>query len=249
MTINVTPTELATRVATVRDAALVAFDIDGVLAPIVEHADEAELVPGVHELLAALAERCEVAVLSGRSLESIERVFALPATVHVVGSHGLEARGGAPLALTADEQAVLAAVTELADRAAITAGDGAWVEHKPASRVLHVRTADPNLAGPAIDDLLEQVVGLVGANVKAGHAVVELLARPTSKGDALMALAERLDRATIVYFGDDLTDEDAFVAMGDDDYSVRVGMGDTAARFRVPDPHAVREFLELLGWL
>jgi trehalose 6-phosphate phosphatase len=48
-----------------------------------------------------------------------------------------------------------------------------------------------------------------------------------------------------VYVGDDTTDEDAFEALSDrpDAVTVRVGPGDTAARYRLDDVNAVIRYL------
>jgi trehalose 6-phosphate phosphatase len=48
----------------------------------------------------------------------------------------------------------------------------------------------------------------------------------------------------VVFVGDDRTDEEVFVALGDDGCSVRVGPGATAARFRLAGPPEVLRFLE-----
>ena len=69
--------------------ALLAFDVDGVLAPLVAHADEAKLSEGVADALAILAGRHHVALLSGRSLGSLSRLLDFPDGLHVIGSHGL----------------------------------------------------------------------------------------------------------------------------------------------------------------
>jgi trehalose 6-phosphate phosphatase len=50
----------------------------------------------------------------------------------------------------------------------------------------------------------------------------------------------------VVYFGDDVTDEFAFRRLGEDDVSVKVGQGETAARHRVDGPEDVAEALRLL---
>lgn len=245
--IDTTPRALAELIGPLLPTGVLAFDVDGVLAPIVEHADDATLTPGVGDHLASLTAVTCVAILSGRALQSLERLFAFPAEIHVIGSHGLEVRGSEPPDLNDDERFVYEQLEIIATRAVDAAGDGAWLEYKPASVVFHTRAADPTLAAPAVEAVSNLATMITGAQVKAGSSVVELLARRASKGEALSGLAAVLDRAPIVYFGDDVTDEDAFRAMGDDDVSVRVGPGDTAARYRLPDPAAVSELIAILA--
>ncbi|MFP5488438.1 MAG: trehalose-phosphatase [Acidimicrobiia bacterium] len=239
---------LADRLRPLLGRALVGFDVDGVLAPIVEHATEARLTPGVHDSLARLAEQTEIAILSGRSLGDLEHLFGFPDGVHVIGSHGLEIRGDDGVALDPDEQYTFDQLELLGRKAVEAAGDGAWLEYKPASVVVHTRAADPSLAEPALD-AVGRLAGLVdGGQVKPGHHVVELLARSASKGEALLALAHRLGRSPLVFLGDDVTDEDAFALMGDDDdVSVRVGPGRTLAKYRLAGPGDVAELLAHLA--
>lgn len=241
--VEVSPAELADIVSAAGDA-LIAFDVDGVLAPLVEHADDSRLQPGVGEALARLAERRRVAIISGRSLDDLERLFGFAESIEVVGSHGLERRNGHAVSLDDDEQYTFDQLEILGQKAVEAAGDGAWLEYKPASVVVHVRSADRALAAPAIDAVARLASMIDGAEVKHGHMVVELLARSTSKGRALARL--RSDDRPAVFVGDDVTDESAFETMGADDVSVRVGPGDTAARYRLAGPDAVADFIHLL---
>lgn len=239
--------ELAERLDPVLDRALLGFDVDGVLAPIVAHADEARLSPGVHDALGRLAARTEVAILSGRSLADLERLFGFPDEVHVIGSHGLETRGEDDVVLDPREQETFDQLEALGHATVEAAGEGAWLEYKPASVVVHTRGADRRSAVPAVEALTRLARMVPGAHVKPGHHVVELLARSASKGEALVSLAGRLDRSPLVFLGDDVTDEDAFALMGEDDISVRVGDGDTVARYRLAGPDAVVDLLERLA--
>jgi trehalose 6-phosphate phosphatase len=245
--VAIEPAELAERLGPLLGGALIGFDVDGVLAPIVQHADAARLSPGVHGALARLAVRTDVAILSGRSLADLERLFAFPEGIHVIGSHGLEVRGDDGVALDADEQYTFDQLEVLGRKTVEAAGDGAWLEYKPASVVVHTRTADPELAERAVDAVIRLAAMIDGAQVKPGHHVIELLARSASKGEALLALAHRLDRSPLVFFGDDVTDEDAFALMGEDDISVRVGDGATVARYRLHGPDDVVTLLDRLA--
>lgn len=231
------PRVLAERIRSLLDGALVAFDVDGVLAPIVSHPDLARPLPGVVEALARLAGSAAVAIVSGRSLADLEHRFGFPEPLHVIGSHGLEVRGDGPVLLDPVERDRLSRLRSIADTTATTAG--AWVELKPASVVVHTRLARPAEGQRTLAAAAQRAAAVPGASVRHGHGVVELFARQASKGDALLGLARRLGRSPIVHVGDDLTDEEAFSRLGPHDVTVRVGPGATIARFRLRDPAEV----------
>ncbi len=223
---------------------LIGLDVDGVLAPIVSHPDESALTSGVREIIESIASchDVHVAVVSGRSIADLER-FDFPGSVARVGSHGMELVGRAIRPLDALEQQRLDMLDALATAAAAGAGDGAWVERKPASVVLHVRQAPPERSRPAIADLRQQARAIEGATVKDGSAVLELFARSANKGDALVRLASETGCATTAFVGDDVTDEEAFAALAPSDVTIKVGDADTVAAHRLRDPDAVAEWL------
>ena len=225
---------------------VVGLDVDGVLAPIVSHASDARLLPGVLEAVGALAGLTPVAVVSGRSVEDLGR-FGFPDNVEIFGTHGLERRHEAPVELGQHEQRRFERLARLAADAASQAGDGAWVEVKPAGVVLHVREAPPETSAASVAELHRQAADVTGAHVLPGHGVVELLARATSKATAMAALHDEIGGGGgVVFVGDDHTDEEVFAALGDDGCSIRVGPGPTAARFRLAGPPDVLEFLHTL---
>ncbi|MEX2627067.1 MAG: trehalose-phosphatase, partial [Ilumatobacteraceae bacterium] len=202
--------ELADLVVARPRPVLVGLDVDGVLAPIVDRADRAVLLPGVAEALVALIPHVTVAVVSGRSVADLDERYGFPPSITVVGSHGLETRHHEGVALDAEERHRLDDLTSLAAAAAAAAGEGAWIEHKPASIVLHVREADAGTAGPAVAQLHERASTVPGAHLKRGHEVVELMARHTSKAAAVAELRAEHGVRTVVFVGDDHTDEEVF---------------------------------------
>lgn len=224
---------------------LVAFDVDGVLAPIVDHAADAALLPGMLDALIDLSARLRVGVVSGRAIENLER-FGFPDMFMVAGSHGAERRGTPFTPLSPAESRRLDRLRTLAERAALEAGSGAWVESKPTSVVLHVREADPDLGAKALD-ALSHLAGLVGGGqVKRGHCVAELAARPASKAAAIGAMRLDVPPASVVFLGDDVTDEDVFAALTTGDLGVKVGNGPTAAARRIESPNDVLTFVRRL---
>ena len=242
------PVDIARRVLACPRPMLVGLDVDGVLAPIVDHADDAALLSGMGAAVSAVAALDDVfvAVVSGRSLAGLAQ-FGFGDDVEMIGSHGMETRDHPMEPLTDDERTLLADLDSAAVAAAERAGAGAWVERKPASVVLHVRQADESAGATALLEFADVARRLDGATVKAGSGVLEAFARHTDKGTALMALASDLGAVTTVFLGDDLTDEEAFAHLSPGDVAVKVGDADTIAPHRLCDPHAVLAFLHALA--
>ena len=232
---------------------LVALDFDGVLAPLVDDPAASRALPKSARALEDLAAAgAPVALVSGRALADLWAVAAPPAGVHLVGGHGAE-QGLAtaaglvrePFDLPAGPARVLAELTGALE--ALVGGTTARVERKPASVVLHTRTAGPDAAR-----LTAAATALgrgAGVDVLAGKDVVELAVLDVSKGEALRALRARLGVGQVLYAGDDVTDERAFALLEPQDVTIKVGPGATAARHRLDGPAAVGALLTDLAAL
>lgn len=242
------PADLADLVAGRPRPLLIGLDVDGVLAPLVDHADDSALLPGIADAIADVGNLPDVhvAVVSGRSVDDLQR-FGFADDIEVVGSHGMETRDRPMLPLTERERNLLALLDDAAVAAASQAGDGAWVERKPASVTLHVRQAGATAGHEALDRLAAEAATHPGASTKAGSDVLEAFARSADKGSAMTDLGRRLGAATTVFVGDDITDEEAFAALGSDDVSIKVGDADTLAPFRLRDPHGALQWLRSLA--
>lgn len=158
----------------------------------------------------------------------------MPATVHLVGSHGAEFDSGFAHDIDTD---LLARITETLSEIAADK-PGVTVETKPASVALHVRnasTADGEAALAAAWDAASDW----DAHATTGKAVLEFAVISTDKGEALDILRAEHRAGAVVFFGDDVTDEKAFRRLGDADVGVKVGPGDTAAAYRVDAPEGV----------
>ena len=233
---------------------VVALDFDGVLAPLVDDPARSRALPEAADALARLAAAgVPVALVSGRALEDLWTVAQPPPGVHLVGGHGAEhgrvtADGlvREPLELPPAAARSLVDVTEALDR--LVEGTTARVERKPASAVLHTRTATPDDTA-RLTDAAVAIGRDADADVMAGKDVVELSVLPVSKGEALRTLRERLGATRVFYAGDDVTDERAFALLEPQDVTVKVGPGPTAARHRLADPAAVGVLLSDLAAL
>ena len=242
------PTQLGIEVASCELPLLIGLDIDGVLAPLVDHADDARLLDGIADVLTRLlaADDVMVAAVSGRAVASM-RTFGLPSKIRLVGSHGMEEDGHPFEPLDNTERARLDQLIKLADVAAVAGGRGAWVEHKQASIAVHIREADETLGTAALAALTITAQSVDGASAKAGSNVLELFTRHASKGAAIERLRNEAGSRTAMFVGDDLTDEEAFAALGEADVTIKVGPAPTIAQFRLAAPENVLEFLGSLA--
>lgn len=234
---------------------LVASDFDGVLAPLLDDpsasAPTAAAAAALERLAALPQADVRLALVSGRDLATLAQLSGAPVGTSLVGSHGAEqghvvaasadaetsgAEGTSsverhPFALTPDERATLDGVRAGLEAVAAEA-EGAWVEDKPSAAVLHTRRAEPDAAERA-GDAARAVGARYGAHTMTGKDVVEIAVLDTSKGLALTRLRDELGAAAVLYMGDDVTDERAFEVLAPTDVTVKVGAGETAARFRV----------------
>ncbi|MDT0167290.1 bifunctional alpha,alpha-trehalose-phosphate synthase (UDP-forming)/trehalose-phosphatase [Actinotalea sp. AC32] len=234
-------------------SALLALDFDGVLAPLVDDPDASRPLPAAVDALATLAgvPGLHLALVSGRAVADLADKAGAPEGTRLVGSHGAERgalEGGAlrreELTLDPARSALRSRIGDALDAA--VEGTSARVEHKPASVVLHTRTATSDDAARLTDVALD-LGRREGVDAMQGKDVVELSVLHVTKGDALADLRRELDVDTLLYAGDDVTDERAFATLRPDDLTVRVGPGSTKARFRVADPDAVADLLMSLA--
>ncbi len=239
--------EVVAAVASAPPPQLIALDVDGTLAPLVPRADQAALLPGAAQAIATLAEEgVAVAVVSGRGLDNLRRQFPWPEGLRLIASDGVEDSTMPPVGLSAEERQRLHAVRTLAEKASAKV-PGTWVETKAASVAFHYREArSASIGSVAAQRLGEHLNRIDGVWLRRGHLVLEASVRELSKGEALGRIRGELGVASVVYVGDDETDEEAFATLGPEDVTVRVGPGETVARHRVADPATV---VELLGAL
>lgn len=224
------------------DRALLAFDYDGTLAPIVADRERAEMRPATRELLRALASTFPCAVISGRERADLAaRVAGLP-LVAVVGNHGAEPEGARPLP---GARARVEGWTAML-RAGLSHLPAVEVEAKGLSVAVHHRAASPS---PAELARIRTLAGaLPGARVFEGEAAVNVaLAESPTKAGALEALARAQNTGTVLYVGDDVDDEDAFRSKAVT-FGVRVGRSErSAARWFVESQPEVDDLLRAVA--
>jgi trehalose 6-phosphate phosphatase len=220
---------------------LLFLDYDGTLAPLVDDPAAARPHPGVPALLGRLAALHPLWVVTGRDLAALARL--LPVEVAAVGLHGAEEGQLGGEAARAGLEAHAGALGRL--KAAVPRLPGVHVEEKGGAFAVHYRRAADEAAAR---EALERWAATAPEALEPiwGKQVVELRPRGVSKGAAVARLAAAHPGRTPVYLGDDVTDEEAFRALhvaSPDAVTVKVGAGETAARYRLPDVSAAVAYL------
>lgn len=235
-------------------------DYDGTLTPIAARPDLANLSDGTRQLLVRLARLMPVTVITGRDLSDVKQRVGLDELIYV-GSHGFDIEGpgitGRPDAATEEARALVARIGRELDQK-LADIPGMILEIKRFSAAVHYRLV-PNERVGAMLDLVDRI-GLrePGLRVTEGKKLVEL--RPVvdwHKGTALFWVlhALGLDRNGVLplFFGDDVTDEDAFESLRDAGRGYGLVVSDpprpSFAQGRLPDTDAVKRLLEqIAGW-
>jgi trehalose 6-phosphate phosphatase len=225
------------------------FDFDGTLAPLTSDPTQVMLPPTVQTRLQALQGRTEVGIVTGRSLQDIQRRLAFRPD-YLVGNHGLE---GVPGSLDLDAALVsVCTVWKRSLEARVTAIDDAiWLEDKGYSLSLHYRQVrDPVRAAAQLSSLLVELDP--APRVICGKFIFNLLPGDSGdKGLAVQSLMRYAGNDTAIYVGDDATDEDVFRLRALGILSARVGStAHSAADWFIDDHHAMEPLLDLLlSWL
>lgn len=241
-------------------APAVFLDYDGVLSPIVERPEDAVMTGGMRDVVAALATRCPVCVVSGRDRPVVQRLMGLDGLV-VAGSHGFDIwhpeRGTLVHEAASGYEVLIAEITERIEQD-VGGLDGVEVEPKRASVAVHYRrAADP--ARGQVSDLVEKLLAERPDELKVtpGKMVYEVQPKlDWHKGAAVCYLLDALgltgEAVVPLYLGDDVTDEDAFRALKGLGVALYVGDQNelrrgTAADFVLDSVDQVRQLLDTIG--
>lgn len=229
---------------------LVASDFDGTLAPLVETPGSACADSTCMEALSALAvmQMTYAAIISGRAVADLKTRTGSPPGVRLVGSHGAESVGQTTHALSMAATELLQHVQQIVNQGA-KALAGAQAESKPYGVALHYRNAHPEAAAVTIDRVGQQLARWPGIHAKRGNMVIEWSVVPYNKGLALRHMRENFVVTTVVFLGDDETDEDAFAILREGDLGIKVGDGPTRADQRIGGIDDVAQVLMTLQHL
>jgi len=231
---------------------LLLLDYDGTLIPFSPRPEEAKPDARLKSLLRKLAgnARNEIVIISGRDRNTLETWFG-GLRVALVAEHGVwvKRKGGhweTIDILTSEWKKEILPMLELwVDRT-----PGSFIEEKEFSLVWHYRKADPRLGDLRARELtnsLSTAIAGLGIQILEGSKVVEVKNAGINKGRAALTWTAAADWDLILAMGDDLTDEDIFKVLPATAYSIKVGVGTSAAAFNIGSPEDAISLLTKLA--
>ena len=228
------------------------LDYDGTLRGFEDSPEKAEPTQHLMDLIKRLTEnpRVDLYLVSGRSQHDLQKWFG-DTTAGLVAEHGYAwRRPNEQKWQTADDGLDLTWKERILEVFRHYEGTtpGAMIEEKRSALVWHYRRSDPEFGkwkSQALLAELHEMISNLPVEVHHGKKIIEVSSVHVNKGAAMKRFMLD-DRHDLVFCaGDDQTDENMFRVEDPRLISVKVGPGHTNAAYRVRDPDAFMELLEV----
>ncbi|UCE63679.1 MAG: trehalose-phosphatase [Nitrospirota bacterium] len=240
----------------IHDKSVVVFlDYDGTLTPIVARPDLAILSEHTRETLRQLAKHCTVGVISGRDRVTVQQMVNVDSLIYA-GSHGFDISGPKNMHMQHEIGTQFLPLLDQVEASLHEELDsilGTLIERKRFSVAVHYRLVgaqDLETIRSSVEAVLSQYPDIRPIHGKKLYDLQPGI--DWDKGKALTWLLEALniprDRVMTFFFGDDVTDEDAFRVLQNEGIGMIVEDSSryTYATYRLNNPEEVDQFLRHL---
>ena len=231
-------------------------DYDGTLVPICDTPDDAILGTDMRQQLERLIKHDNIRVVTvsgrpGRFLSTQFRGLNLSmASEHGARFYSAGRKRWQTLVHSETKQWLGTAVELMKGRA--TRVPDSFIERKQYSVSWHYRKSPKEFAAEQaskLKDELEFIFANMPVTVIGGKRIIEVRASEANKGHFVRWLLHThplRDDEVIVAFGDDETDEEMFSALPENAITIKVGPGNTVARYRIESQRQLLPFLNRL---
>jgi trehalose 6-phosphate synthase/phosphatase len=230
---------------------LVFLDYDGTLSPF--H-DNPEMATPKDEVLNALEKiqsmpNTQLVIISGRDRDTLGTWFRNFPFV-LVAEHGMFMRTSDGEWSGSDQlrndwmEHIRPVLQTFVDRT-----PGTFIEEKKHALAWHYRKTDPELAQNRVVELKTLLNSLISDNLKMldGNKVIEIVHNKTNKGAAATQILADWPADFVMAIGDDVTDEDMFIELPPESWTVKVGFQKTEASYCVSNTDEVAALLKTLA--
>ena len=232
---------------------LVLIDYDGTLVNYELIPDNARLPEHMIDILLKIAgdPKNDIYIISGRGHDDLDKLLGhIP--VRIVAEHGaiVKENGQWKNQFANNGQwkkIIFPVLNQMTD-----ACPGSFTEEKSFSLAWHYRNTVPGLGlecSRKLIDLLEDIIHSYNLRILDGKKVVEILSNETGKGIAVEKLSNQNSYDFVLSIGDDATDEEMFGYFLNypDAYSIKVGEGNTCAKYNLKEISDVESLLKQLS--
>jgi len=228
---------------------LIFLDYDGTLVDFAEDPQKVAPDKKLLKLMKNLAAENTVVIVSGRDKGSLESWLGRLDKLNLIAEHGAWFKEP-----NTDWQLIESMSNEWKKEIRpildfyVNRTPGSFVEEKDFSLVWHYRKMVAELGKIRARELaqtLRNMASTLKLQVLEGNKVIEIKNYGINKGRAVSAWVSRVNPDFIMAIGDDKTDEDIFKELLDY-YTIKVGIGLTAAKYRVRTTAEVRNILRTL---
>ncbi len=190
-----------------------------------------------------------IVIISGRDRYTLEKWFG-GLGIEIVSEHGVWLWDGQQWNRNENvvdtwKPTVMPFLEDLAERT-----PGSFIEEKDYTLAWHYRQIDNDLGINRVREIRDELIYLTSNHnlqVLEGNKVVEIRNAGVNKGKAAELWLNKQEWNFIMAIGDDHTDEDTFLAMPTQAYTVKVGLNKTSAKYKVRSVEETRELISLLA--
>ncbi len=227
------------------------LDYDGTLVGFTPRPDQAKPDPELRGLLTDLVNdpKNTVVIVSGRDRHILDKWLG-DLDLHFLAAHGLWLRHpnkdwSMNLSLTNDWKGAVRHLLEMyTDRM-----PGSLIEEKEFSIAWHYRQCEPDMAAIKLSEVREALMYMTASmniGLQDGNKVLEIKDNRVTKGYASSTFIHNEDYDFILGVGDDFTDEDLFLSLPEDAFTVKIGLGNTNAKYHLSSWKSMRLLLRKL---
>jgi len=245
-TFFVTPSDIINTLPVDKDYCLF-LDIDGTLSPFQINPEQSFIPNSTLEIIKEIIElNVPVIAVTGRDVVTAQKLLK-PIEIPIAGLHGLDIHVNSSTTIRPDLTDINFKKLKQDIIQACKTYSELLIEDKGYSVALHYRE-NPELENNAIYIMQQIQYFYPQLKISKGKYVVELIPKQADKGQAIQTILNHFNSSLAhpIFIGDDLTDESGFIFINQQTgTSIKVGSGETEAKYRLKDINNVAIFLFL----
>ncbi len=230
---------------------LLFIDYDGTLRKFHENPEMAIPDESIYSILDALhaIPNTTVVLISGRDKETLGKWFK-DKKYPLVAEHGIHWRDSEGIWTQTENQRndwmehILPVMENFVDHT-----PGTFIEQKSASIAWHYRKTDPELGENRAVEMNTLLNSFISDSIKImnGNKVIEVVSNRMHKGVAANRIFNKGSYDFVLAIGDDITDENMFVDLPKETWSIKVGFIKTEAKYCLANTSEVHALLSFLA--